>query len=269
MYKTKDGSQYRLNLSKLSYTSEQISETTTCGIMPTLRHLLQNRPWEGALNITDQAVSVKPKAETLPLLLKYVHVNPNADVVFPEREDDTSRLSAIFPDIPLLRQTIHNEGDVRRVFAELSKHVEYSFSGMPNTALWPRLVQRWEAGPPGTNVTTTETIDLWFGLKMTDSGQMRCAAIGELKRPGTLQEAGWMGTPDTDGRRLARQIRMYVFTMLLNKPSNDHPGMLSSINVLRRSTSTVLLWLSCNLELETNTISVKPIALLILAIFGT
>lgn len=240
--------------------------------MPTLRHLLQNHPWEGSVAAqTNSSVSTKAKAEPLPNLLKYVHTIINADTMFPEREDDSSRLSVVFSDIPLLRQTIHTEGDVRRVFAELAKHVEYAFSGM-STILLPRLVQRWEAGPPGPNVTTTDTIDLWFGLRMgpgADAGHLRSAAIGELKRPGILIKEDWVATSGTNGKRLGREMRMYVMNMSLDEPSNYHLGMLVSINVLRRSISTVRLLLSCDLEPETYKTSFFRLVLLIPATLRT
>ncbi|CAG8982696.1 hypothetical protein HYALB_00000977 [Hymenoscyphus albidus] len=124
------------------------------------------------------------------------------DMLSVDHANDTSRYNRSLPALPSPEPSeVYNEGDVRRIFAYFASFVEQAFSSSPK--LW----HRWEAGPPGLGVTTSETIDTWWGVYM---GQYQsCAVIGELKRPGVIDTEEW-GIVDAsaDTIQLGKEIRM-------------------------------------------------------------
>lgn len=169
--------------------------------MPTVLQCLTSCPNPYFTAIHSTTVSAKPTASTLPRL--NLQIFPNASsVLFAEPLVDSSRHNRNLAALPsAVASEVHNEGDVRRVFAYLTTFVEQAFHNSPK--VW----HRWEAGPPGYGVTTAETIDTWWGVYI--GGQQRCAAVGELKRPGVIQPEEWpKQEPKADTIKLGKEIRM-------------------------------------------------------------
>ncbi|KAF7870609.1 hypothetical protein EAF04_004353 [Stromatinia cepivora] len=171
--------------------------------MPTVLECLTHCPNPYYTQIISTTVSAKQNAINLPGLIRDFHGN-GTTMFSADPATDNPRYSRILPALPSAVATeVHNEGDVRRVWAYITSWAEHAFDVVPK--VW----HRWEAGPPGLGVTTSETIDTWWGVYL--GRHQRCAAIGELKRPGVIQKEEWYrAAPLRDTSMLGKEMRMYA-----------------------------------------------------------
>lgn len=172
--------------------------------MPTIRQCLVNYPINYVTYNEDTSVSAKQNATNLPLLVLERHANgvfEASGLLLGEAGPDTARYGwVVSQPLASVQSEVKNEGDVRRVFAQLTLIIEQAFVNGPK--VWTR----WEAGPPGPG-NTLETVDVWWGVYI--NGHQRCAAIGELKRPGVLNVAQWTAqNSNSPTQRLQKEIRM-------------------------------------------------------------
>jgi hypothetical protein len=169
--------------------------------MATVKYCLTNFGCFYETYIHSSTVSTKKAATNLPRL--NLRIFPSGDDVLVDAPlVNNTRYNRLLPaPLSLVTSEVHNEGDVRRVFAYLTSFIEQAFYDSPK--VW----HRWEAGPPGHGVTTAETFDTWWGVYI--GGHQRCAAVGELKRPGVIQREEWSKqAPNSDTIRLGREARM-------------------------------------------------------------
>ncbi|KAF7877685.1 hypothetical protein EAF04_001356 [Stromatinia cepivora] len=171
--------------------------------MPTILQCLTNCPNVYYTYVSNASVSRKASAMQYHLLNRRFYAS-GSEVLSEDRTIDSTRYNRFSPALlSAVPSEVHNEGDVRRVFAYITSWIEKAFGVVPK--VW----HRWETSPPGLNAHTAEKIDTWWGMYI---GQhQRCAAIGELKRPGIISIEQWQNPyPGADANILGKEIRMYA-----------------------------------------------------------
>lgn len=151
---------------------------------------------------TGGSISLKSAATQVDRLVGYTYchlrdINATVDGFGTENEDDTLVLATAILPIYSLRETVGNEGDVRRLFF---RHFRIIMLGMSSRGI----VERSETGPPPPT-TTSVTVDVHYVFRN------KAVSLVELKRPWAIRDNLWQqgpGATESNKRNLEKEIRM-------------------------------------------------------------